>query len=140
MKNDAKQPDKGCLIAAASFVLLLFLLVKPILPASYTRFTADRIESLEQEYHMDLSNVTPECYRDMKLAQDITDRFTFTVSDYADFMEHDFFGSIIMCSEAEDRSYAEYKCRPYDDSRFTFLIRFQQNGAQYDAELTSYTE
>lgn len=130
----------GCLIAAAVFAVMLLIIGSAVLPKRYTRFTAERIAALEQEYNISLDSAVPEQWRDMKGAQDITDRFHFTVSDYGDFMTHDFFGQILICSESEDKSNAEYKCRPYDDSRFTFVIHFHQNGSLYDAELTSYYE
>lgn len=130
----------GLLIAAAVFAVMLLVPCCAVLPKRYTRFTAERIAALEQEYNISLDSAVPAAWRDMKAAQDITDRFTFTVSDYGELMAHDFFGRILKFFEAEDKSYAEYKCLPYDGSGFTFVIRFQQNGALYDAELTSYYE
>ena len=140
---ESRRKRKSCLIAAlfiAGFLgMLIFVFCKTLVPVNYIRFSADRIRELEQEYNMTLTDVDLKRYWVPSIAQDIYDRFNFSVSDYSDFMSQCYHGEIVKFAETDDKSSAEYKCKPYND-RFTFLIRFQQNGDRYDAELTSYYE
>lgn len=140
---ESRRKRKGCLIAAlciAGFLcMVFFVFCKALVPVDYRWFSKDRIRELEQEYNMTLTDADLERYWVPSIAQDIYDRFNFSVSDYSDFMEQCYHGEIVTFSETDDKSSARYKCKPYND-RFTFQIRFQKNGDHYDAELTSYYE
>lgn len=144
---DVRRPFEGkrksCLIAAlfiAGFLCMaLFMFYKTLVPVNESKFPAYRIRELEQEYNMTLTDADLERYWVPSIAQDIYDRFNFSVRDYSDFMERCYHGEIIKFAEMDDKSSASYKCKPYS-GRFTFQIRFQKNGDRYDAELTSYYE
>ncbi len=116
---------------------LFLLLHQPTDPATVTE--------LENKYHISFSNIDIK-QSNTTMAQDITDRLTFHVDDYQAFMENRYYGEIINFSEADDRSSAQYKCRPYPQStdslqsRLTFLIQFEAADNGYDATLSSYYE
>lgn len=127
------------LIAAALVIVgaLFLLLHRPTDPTT--------VAELGNKYHISFSNIDVK-QSNTAMAQDITDRLTFHVDDYKAFMESRYYGEIINFSEAEDRSSAQYKCRPYPQStdslqsRLTFLIQFQAADNGYDATLSSYYE
>lgn len=133
---------KGCLfaVAAAALILgfLLFDIYKTMVPTDYRIFTEERINTLERKYNMDLSGAEPERYWVPALAQDIRDRFRFRVDGYHEFMENNYFGTVVSCYKSDDLSYAEYICKPYDDNGYEFSVTFQKNGEKYDADLVGY--
>ncbi|HBI85755.1 MAG TPA: hypothetical protein DDX71_05650 [Ruminococcus sp.] len=133
---------KRGILAAAAAVLILFLLLimKAMVPTDWRIFTKSRIETLEHTFNMDLSDADPERYWIPAIAQDIHERFRFTVNDYQVFMDDCFSGEILKALEDADPSFAAYKCRPYPDSRYTLYIEFTGQYGRYLAELTSYTE
>lgn len=143
-----KKRIKLIILAVIIFLIacaLIFRVYKAMIPTEYRVFTENRINSLEQEYNMELRDAELKRYWVSAMAQDIYDRFRFSVKDHSDFMENNYFGEIVCSDESDDKTYAEYKCKPCnsnDDSenRFTFLIKFQKNGEKFDAELVSYYE
>ena len=129
----------GCILAVIAAVLLfLFLMKSMFLHTDWKSFSEERIQTLEAEYHFDLSNAEPERYWD-PAAPDYRDFFDFFVSDYADFMQNSFFGEIVVSSENGEQG-AEYKCRPYTDDRLMFMVHFTKEGDRYKGHLASYTE
>lgn len=125
------------LIALVIVGALFLLFHKPTDPTT--------VAELGNKYHISFSNIDVK-QSNTAMVQDITDRLTFHVDDYKAFMESRYYGEIINFSEAEDRSSAQYKCRPYpqstdsQQSRLTFLIQFQVADNGYDATLSSYYE
>ena len=141
--SDGGRPRRrsaGILIAAALPLLLILAVLKAMVPTDWRIFTESRIETLEHTFNMDLSNADPERYWIPAIAQDIHERFRFTVDDYQVFMNDCFSGEILKAPEDADLSFASYKCRPYPDSRYTLYIEFTGQHGRYLAELTSYTE
>lgn len=138
-----RKRKKGCLIVVAAAALIMGFLVfkvyKTMVPTDYWIFTEERINALEQEYNMDLSGAEPERYWVAILGPDHPrDRFCFRVGDYHEFMENHYFGTVVFCYESDDRSYAEYKCKPYYNDDLEFIITFEKNGERYDADLVSW--
>lgn len=138
-----RKRKKGCLIAVAAAALimgfLLFEVYKTMIPIDYRIFTEERINALEQEYNMDLSGAEPERYWVAILGPDHPrDRFCFRVNDYHEFMENNYFGTVVFCYQSDDRAYAEYKCKPYYNDDLEFNITFEKNGEKYDADLVSW--
>ena len=112
--------------------VLFFLLQNPM--------NAEKKKDLETKYNLSFQNIeVKQCSTTM--AQDIIDRLQFHVSDYHAFMNQ-FNGEIRSYSEAEDGSYAKYKCKPHPqrEQRLTFQLTFQLSDSGYDAVLTSYYE
>lgn len=123
---------------------LLFGVYKAMIPTEYIIFTENRVNELEREYNMDLHGAELKRYWVPAMAQDTYDRFSFSVEDYSEFMENNFFGEIVRFDENND-GYAEYKCKPCSntddpENRFTFTICFRKNRENFDAELVSYYE
>ena len=133
----------GCMAAVfAAAILVILIPLKAMVPTDWRIFTKSRIETLESEYHMNLSQADPKRYWVPAIAQDTKDCFRFIVDDYSAFMENCFFGEIITAPEPEaaNASYAEYECRAYSDGRLILFITFTKKDGRYEADLTSYTE
>lgn len=149
MPKEKKRRKSGFyygMILIAVVLVLFVIYYKAMIPVEYRIFTQERIDKLEEEYNIDLSDAEPKRYWVVSIAQDACDCFAFCVDDYKDFMENCYFGEIISTNESDDKSYAEYKCKPYSEnedekkSEFVFFIKFEINGDKYDADLTSYYE
>lgn len=123
--------------------VLFYTVYKTVVPVEYRIFTEERVGALEREYNMKLSDAELKRYWTPAFAQDIYDHFQFSVKDYSNFMENNYFGEIVFYDKSSDNSYAEYKCKPYPNGEyhgFTFVIRFQKNRDKYLVDLVSYHE
>lgn len=144
--DDYRQKGKdsrrtGCIVAAVA-VLLIFILwaltsiYRIVFPVDESNVTAERIEFLEAEYKMDLSNVVPERYYVPGFAQDAKDNFVFYVDDYAEFMENCFFGEITSCENSDVDVFYYCETNPDDDVRM--FVRFVEDDGRYCGEVVRY--
>ena len=93
---------------------------------------------IEDTLKLDLDNAEPLSYRHVTAQDHIAD-FDFKVNDYKYFMENNFHGkAILSCTEADDKSRAEYFClveELSESSNKCFNVTFTKVDNGYKADL-----